>query len=493
MTSWVNYIIESSLILALLLLFFQLVLSKEKCIRYNRYYLLISGATSIFIPLINLPITLIKHEVEVLDPFYEIPTIISQVSTFKEPQIQGFDSFLQFAAFAYIIGVALFASLFIIKLIRILNLVKRSDVYKSNTHYKIVLTHGQFPTFSFANYLFLNQINKSNEELQLIINHEEAHIKQKHSIDIILVEVYKIAFWFNPLSYQLAKVIRLNHEFLADHFALTSISKKTYIDTLLKQVYQYTINPMVHYFGLHSTEKRINMIRKNIHLTTLYKPYFSVPFFSILFFAFSCHFEPTVISPTTIGSTIAPIEFENILFEMRKNNPDRKYFFKLTSNLALEKIKAKDYAHYSIDYEAPLKGYKKESYGIIYSFSKYRKLPNEIFSTHIYQLHEVSEIPTPWGGYEALLENIDYHANQLVRAKEDKTIWVRFVITTIGNITYTNIIGDNYMKMTNKQAKEYGAAIKAINATSNQWRVGKIGNEVVNVEIELPVRFYKEK
>ena len=490
MISWINYIVESSLLLALLLLFFKLVLSKEKCIKYNRYYLLISGAASAIFPFLNFPITLISSEVEVFEPIYEIPAVISQLSTFKEPQIQGLDAFLQFIAFVYIMGVIIFTIFFVLKLIKIRRLVKTSEVFHCNSNYNVVLTHGQFPTFSFANYLFLNQINKTTEELQLIINHEEAHIKQKHSIDIILVEVYKIVFWFNPLSYQLAKAIRLNHEYLADHFAITSISKKTYIETLLKQMYQYTINPMVHYFGLHSTEKRIKMIRKNIHLTTLYKPYFSVPFFSILFFAFSCHFEPNIILPTTIGSTIAPIEFENILFELSKNNPDRNYFFKLTSNLALEKIKANDYSQYSIDYEAPLKGYKKESYGIIYSFSKYRKLPKEIFSTKVYQLHQVSEIPTPWQGYEALLESIDYHANQLISVNEDKTIWVRFVVNTIGNITYTNITGNEYTNMTNLQADEYGAAIKAINATSNQWRVGKINGSVVNVEIELPVRLY---
>ena len=491
MISWVNYIVESSLVLALLLLFYKIVLSKEKCISYNRYYLLFTGAASIILPALNLSTTVFQQNKDVLSPIYELPAIISQVTTFSQPQSNGLDSFLTIIGFIYIIGALWVSAKLLFKLIRLFNLIKSSPSIIKSSSYKVVLTHGKLPSFSFYRYLFINEINKTKEELEAIIAHEEAHISQKHSIDILLVEVYKIIFWFSPLSYQLARNMRLNHEYLADHSVVKSTDKGIYIDTLLNAIYQQTVLGLVHYFGLHSTEQRIQMIRKNINWKAMYKPYFSIPFFSILFFTFSCHFEPEVVLPTSIGFETAPKEFKDIIQELKANNPTRDYFFKLTSNIELEKIKAMDYNQYTIDYEAPLKGYNKASFGIIYSFDRHRNLPAEIFGTRIYSLQEVNQIPIPWDGYENLLQSIDEHANQLITVDENKTIWVKFVITTIGQITQTNIIDANYTEMSDNEALEYGAAIRAINATSSDWRVGSINNTLVNVELELPVRLYK--
>jgi bla regulator protein blaR1 len=490
--NWINYIVESSLVLALLLAFYQLILSKEKCLGYNRYYLLLASPASILIPFINFPFSAFSSTSTMLDPMYEIPAIISQVTTFNEPSSNGIEGFLEFMVFIYVLGIIVVLFSLIKKLFNLLILIKSSKIIRKYTGCKVILTNGSLPSFSFYSYLFLNEVDKSKEEIDAIIMHEVAHISQKHSIDILLIELYKIIFWFNPLSYQLDKAVRLNHEYLADRSVLRSADKRFYIDILLKQIYQNTISSVVHYFGLHSTEQRIKMITSNINWSSIYKPYFSIPFFSFLFFTFSCHFEPVEILPHTLGNEIGQREFQSVLENLRKSIPERRYFFKLTSNIELEEIKAQDYGHYSVDYKAPLKGYNANSYGMIYSFGKFRDLPKEIFSNHIYQLQEVSDIPTPWDGYEKLLTSIDNFANQQVTVNQDKTIWVKFVITTIGTITFTNITGEDYLNMTDEEATQYGAAISAINATRNQWRVGRINNTVVNVEIELPVRLYKD-
>ncbi len=491
MISWINYIVESSLVLALLLVFYQLVLSKEKCISYNRYYLLFTGVASIAIPTLNLSTFILQPKESIFEPIYELPAIISQVTTFAPQQYNGFDSFLNLLVFIYIAGVVWVSIKLAIKFMQLFKLIKASKKSLYSLSYKVILTHGKLPSFSFFNYLFLNELNKTKKELESIIAHEEAHISQKHSIDIILMEFYKVIFWFNPLSYQLAKAMRLNHEYLADYSVVKTTDERAYINTLLNSIYQQTISGIVHYFGLHSTEKRIQMIRKNINWNAIYKPYFSIPFISILFFTFSCHFEPEIVLPTTVGTEMAPKEFKSIINKLKASNPTRNYFFKLTNNIELEKIKALDYNQYTIDYEAPLKGYKKADYGIIYSFDNTRKLSNQIFSDQVYQIYEVSQIPTPWNGYEQLLSAIDEYANKIVSVKEDKTIWVNFVITTTGNIAFTNVSNEDYTQMNDKEAKEFGAVISAINATSNQWRVGKINNTIVNVEIELPIRLYK--
>ncbi len=490
MINWLNYIVESSLILALLLLFYRVVLSKEKCITYNRYFLLFSGGASILFPLLNIPFISFSKTVNI-EPIYELPAIISQVTTFSSSQPSSFNTLLQLAALTYIIGIIWVAILLFIKIGRLIVLIRASKSLIQHTSYKIILTNGSMPSFSFYNYLFLNEVGKTKDELDAIIAHEKAHIKQNHSLDIILIEIYKMVFWFSPLSYQLAKAMRLNHEYLADYAVTKSIDKKYYINTLLKQIYTNTVLGMVHYFGMHSTEKRIKMIGKSINLKALYKPYFSIPVISIILFTFSCHNELATIEPRKIGVEKAPLEFQTVIQDLKNKNPDRNYFFKLTSDVAFEKIIAQDFNQYTIDYEAPLKGYSEGSFGVIYSFNKYRNLPQEIFSNRIYKLQEVTQIPTPWNGYEHILTAIDEYANGLVSVKEDKVIWVKFVVTTTGSTSYTNITTD-YTQMSASEAQEYGAIIKAVNATAKLWRVGKINNTPVNVALEIPVRLYKQ-
>jgi len=470
-----------------------MVLSKEKCISYNRYYLLFTGTASIFVPLINLPFSLFKANLVELGPIYELPVIISQITTFSQPEGSGSSAFLGFLVTIYVIGVIISLYFLISKLYKLAVLIRGSNTIIERNDFKIVLTNGKMPSFSFYKYVFLNEKDKTEEELSAIISHEQAHISQYHSVDLLLMEVYKIVFWFSPLTYRLAKDMRLNHEYLADQAVVKSIDKRDYINTLLNNIYLNTVSGVVHYFGLHSTEKRIKMIQKKISLKALYQPYFSIPFVSILFFTFSCHFEPVQILPTTIGNENTPKEFKSVMEELQANNPNRTYYFKFTSNYDLEKIKAKDFGSYTIDYFSRLKGYTENSFGIIYSFDDSRTLPEYVFSTNIYDLQEVNQIPTPWSGYEKILNKIDAKANQLVEVTVDKTIWVKFVVTTIGQITFTNISDTDYSKMSDNEAKLYGAAIKSINATSTDWRVGKINNTAVNVELELPVRFYKQK
>ncbi len=490
MINWVNYIVESSLILALLLLFYRMVLSKEKCIRYNRYYLLFTGGASIVFPLLNLPfITFAKTKS--FEPIYELPAIVSQITTFAPSNQSNVEILLSLVGFIYLMGIAwVFISL-LLKISKLIGLVRSSSTLIQNSCFKIILTHGKMPSFSFYNYLFLNELNKTSKEMEAIIAHEKAHITQYHSVDIILMEFYKIVFWFSPLTYQLAKDMRLNHEYLADDAVTQSTDKRTYINTLLKQIYTNTVFNLAHYFGLHSTEKRIKMIGKNINLSALYKPYFAIPFVSFLLFTFSCHNQAELIKPASIGLAKAPLEFQSVIDKLKSKNPNRNYYFKLTSNVEVSKIIANDFKQYTIDYEAPLKGYSKGSFGIIYSFDKYRSLPQEIFSNRIYKLQEVTQIPTPWNGYEHVLTAIDKYANNLVSVNEDKVIWVKFVVTTIGTTSYTNITTD-YAKMSASEAQEYGAIIKAVNATAKLWRVGKINNTPVNVELEIPVRLYKQ-
>src|SRR5690606_16609923 len=80
----------------------------------------------------------------------------------------------------------------------------------------VLLSHKTLP-FTFLNFMFVEKEAFQNEALEKqILFHEWTHIQQKHSWDILLVEILKTVFWFNPLLLLYKRAIQLNHEFLAD-------------------------------------------------------------------------------------------------------------------------------------------------------------------------------------------------------------------------------------------------------------------------------------
>jgi hypothetical protein len=101
---------------------------------------------------------------------------------------------------------------------------------------KLVLLDELVTPQSFLNWIFLNKADYESGKIEKdILEHELTHIRQKHSLDVILIELLRIMFWFNPFIYGYRHSIMLNHEFLADEHVVTHVSeKKKYQETLLE-------------------------------------------------------------------------------------------------------------------------------------------------------------------------------------------------------------------------------------------------------------------
>jgi hypothetical protein len=70
---------------------------------------------------------------------------------------------------------------------------------------------------TFWNYIFINKSDYENQKIeQELFTHELTHVTQKHTIDVLILEVIQIVFWINPFFILLKKAVQLNHEFLAD-------------------------------------------------------------------------------------------------------------------------------------------------------------------------------------------------------------------------------------------------------------------------------------
>ena len=98
------------------------------------------------------------------------------------------------------------------------------------------------------------------EDFQDILEHERTHVKSRHSVDVLLIELIQITFWFNPMIYFYKTALRQTHEYLADAAVLQHTSRKTYGTMLLKQSLSGLEIALTHQFFHSHIKKRINMM-----------------------------------------------------------------------------------------------------------------------------------------------------------------------------------------------------------------------------------------
>ena len=117
--------------------------------------------------------------------------------------------------------------------------------------------------YSFFKFVFWPQGAEFNpEEQRMVLAHELAHLKGAHSWDIILLELIKVVFWFNPLVYWYSKLIKLNHEFLADAAVVANGVKQKYGHFLVRQSTRWSTVQLGHSIFHSPLKTRIIMMTK---------------------------------------------------------------------------------------------------------------------------------------------------------------------------------------------------------------------------------------
>ena len=125
---------------------------------------------------------------------------------------------------------------------------------------KVVYTQSEHLPFSFWDRVYISDQVELTEDFRDILEHERTHVKSRHSIDVLLIEVIQITFWFNPMIYLYKTALRQTHEYLADAAVLEHTSRQTYGTMLLKQSLSGLEIALTHQFFHSHIKKRINMM-----------------------------------------------------------------------------------------------------------------------------------------------------------------------------------------------------------------------------------------
>jgi hypothetical protein len=128
---------------------------------------------------------------------------------------------------------------------------------------KIRVTDQSLQPFSFLNNIYINPDMHSPAELSAIMRHEQVHVKQWHTLDVLLGEINKIFYWFNPGAWLISIAIRENLEFITDRFMLRQGTDiKAYQYSLLKVSGIPYATAIANNFNFSHLKQRIMMMNK---------------------------------------------------------------------------------------------------------------------------------------------------------------------------------------------------------------------------------------
>jgi hypothetical protein len=279
------YILESGICLMVFFLLYQVFLKKETYYRLNRAFLLFALAFSMLAPLLN--ITIAEGTSSQLMAYRIEPVIVNSMSTVN-PVFTGWDSW-QYITLVYWMVVAILFIRLSFNLSRILKIYRLGNVLDVKP-FRLVLHPLNYPPFSFFWNIFISRKHYSGSPMEEIIEHEKAHVRQLHSIDILLAELLIIFQWFNPLAWIYKKTVTENHEFLADEAVLhRGFNPDAYQLRIVAQLFGIRSMPATHNFNQSIIQKRLKMMEKpkSSSINKL-KLLLVIPAALALFYVFAC-------------------------------------------------------------------------------------------------------------------------------------------------------------------------------------------------------------
>jgi len=197
-------------------------------------------------------------------------------------------SFSRILLLIYIGGVIYFLARFIYLVFRLYLLAKQNRVI-SQQGFRMIEIEEDISPFSFFRFLFINHASFNDAELNHVLEHEKAHIRQKHSMDHLFVHMLAVFQWFNPFAWQMRKALKSTHEYIADRQVLIrGIERIDYQALLLKQVIGYHSVELVNNFNLKPIKNRIAMMNKTRSgLPAKLKAVLVIPIALSIFFIFT--------------------------------------------------------------------------------------------------------------------------------------------------------------------------------------------------------------
>lgn len=253
---WI-YLVKANIALVLFYLGYRYGLRRLTFYTLNRGYLLVGIVVSATFPLINLRELLGSRRSIAVVPYTPDWNLVR--SYVVAPASVSLWDVLTCVFWG---GVTVMAIRFILQLLSIARIHLRStDEIIFHQHVRRMEDH--LNPFSFFGHIYVNPVLHPPDQLKNVIAHEQVHARGLHSIDILLAEIHKVFYWFNPGAWLMKRAVAENLEFITDRRILSlGVDRRRYQYSLLKAGCAAPGAAMVNHFNLSHLRKRIVMMNR---------------------------------------------------------------------------------------------------------------------------------------------------------------------------------------------------------------------------------------
>lgn len=485
MNTFINYLIEVNLGLVFLYAIYWLLFRSENQFTVKRFFLLGAMLFSLAFPLLTFTTTNNTYipSIGQTIPTHWLPELV--VTAEGTVQSNPTSVWSVIAIIYKVIAVALLV-LLLVRVARIIWLLKNSSrtTWKNFTVAESAKISG---VFSFFRLIFISSNQPLEQtEKEEVLRHEEVHINQYHSFDIILINLLQVICWFNPVvSLYKTSLVQL-HEFEADARSVSEMDLDHYCGLLAKVALQQNGYTIANHFTNSLTLKRITMIRTVKRKIGQWKVASALLLLTLYFVTVACQ-DQMLSDIKEIGqnSSMAltyPAEVQTKLDELTKAQPKSEFIVIEMNEEGKKKMDGLDNKEIASLHVIKTKE-SELSYIIIEKGAKTEALSDITISADgVYTV--VDESAEPVGGmekfYQVIGANMKYPLEARQRGIEGR-VFIEFVVNEDGNLS-------DFRTLKGIGAGCDEEALRVIKF-SPAWSPGKENGKIVRQRMVLPIVF----
>ena len=236
---------------------FLLLFQNQKHFMFNRIYLPVSLALSFVIPLITF--TTIKYIEPVNFDANSFAYLAPDSGEILQPEFVF--EWYHYLFGLYLLGIVGFLFHLLLGHLKAIKIIQKSRIQKIFD--KLVnVTQKDVHPFSFFSKIVLSEETLSHPDLEVIVSHENIHVREKHTLDILFTEIMFLFQWFNPFAWLLKDAVKNNLEYLTDHEIAKHYNPQTYQLAMVTLADKQGIAPFLTALNGSQLKNRIIMMKK---------------------------------------------------------------------------------------------------------------------------------------------------------------------------------------------------------------------------------------
>ncbi len=261
MEAFLVYIGKSALAAGAFYLVYLALFQNQKQFTFNRIYLPVSLALSFIIPLITFTTVNYVEPVTVEANPFPVLTESPEPVVMQQSRSQIIWEWYHYLFAIYAAGTTLFLFRLLLGHGKAWNIIRKSRVQELFSRL-VNISKNDIHPFSFFNKIVLSENTLSHPNLNIIVAHENIHVKEKHTLDILFTEILFLLQWFNPFAWLLKDAVKNNLEYKTDDQIAKTTVVQTYQFAMVALVEKQGVAPFLTALNGSQLKSRIIMMKK---------------------------------------------------------------------------------------------------------------------------------------------------------------------------------------------------------------------------------------